>query len=297
MYISNLNNISGFFSMFFFTINHYIYCKNNNISFKLNTDNWLFKYQKGWEDYFKNIDLNFYNDDNVNYVDCQTILCNPSIREYKNIIKEVYIYNENTINKINEVKKNFNLIDFNYDSIFIRRGDKLIKESSYINASEYLKILLLKKSNIEKIFLQTDDYNAYLELKEYIYNNNLNIEVITLCKENLKGGLVVFDFHQNTIICNNIVNIENIKYINSNNNLKEATPVNKMNSLEIYEHTMDMIIGVEMVLKSNICITDYSSNVSRFIKLNHNNSNNVFNILDLENDIDYDKYLCPSYSF
>ena len=57
MIISILDKTSGFFSMFFFTINHYIYCIKNNINFKLDTSNWLFKFEKGWEDYFESIDI------------------------------------------------------------------------------------------------------------------------------------------------------------------------------------------------------------------------------------------------
>lgn len=284
--------------MFFFTLNHYIYCKNNNINFRLDTNNWLFKYEKGWDDYFKNIDINNCNNyDNIKYTKHEDILDNYSIKEYKDIISQVYIYNDITINKINEIKCNLGLFDKDYDSIFIRRGDKLIFESEYIHSENYIKILLDKNPNCKKIFLQTDDYNCYLELEDYIKNNNLNIKLLTLCKENLKGGMVIFGFHQNSIINNIIKNIENINYVNSNDNLKINYSVDKMNNLEIYDHTIDMIVGIDLVLKSNICVTDYSSNVARFIKLAHNNSNNVFNINDIDNDIDYNKYLCPSYGF
>ena len=299
MIISILNKDSGFFSQFFFTINHYIYCKKNNINFNIDSREWLFKYINGWTDYFKDIKLYFNNDDKIEYFKHGNIIKDYNILEYKNIINEIYLYNDITLKNINNIKNKLNLKKNKYDSIFIRRGDKLISESIYINAVEYLKILLIKNSNVKKIFLQTDDYNCYLELIEYINNNNLNIELISLCKENLKGGLVIFNFHKNTILSNNInnINIENINYINSNNELKENKPVNTMNNIEIYEHTMDMIIGIDIVLNSNICVTDYLSNVARFIKLSHNNSNNVFNILDLNNDINYDKIICPSYYF
>lgn len=298
MIISILNKNSGFFSQFFFTLNHYIYCNKNNINFKINSDEWLFKYINGWTDYFKDISL-FFNEDikDINYYGHCQITDNYMIHEYKNIINDVYIYNEDILNKINEFKNKLDLKNNEYDGIFIRRGDKLISESIYINACEYLKILLLKNSNAKKIFLQTDDYNCYLEINQYINNNNLNIELLTLCKENLKGGMVIFGFNQNSIINNNIKNIENINYVNSNDNLKINYSVDKMNNLEIYHHTIDMIVGIDLVLKSNICVTDYSSNVARFIKLAHNNSNNVFNINDIDNDIDYNKYLCPSYGF
>ena len=283
--------------MFFFTLNHYIYCKNNNINFKLDTNNWLFKYKKGWDDYFKNIDINNCNNyDNIKYTKHEDILDNYSIKEYKDIISQVYIYNDITINKINEIKCNLGLFDKDYDSIFIRRGDKLISESEYIHAENYIKILLDKNPNCKKIFLQTDDYNCYLELEDYIKNNNLNIKLLTLCDKNTKG-FVVFNYHLNNIINSISNNISNKNYLESNNELKLSKTVYDMDKNEIYNHTINMIIGIDIVSKSNICITDYKSNVGRFIKLLHKNSDNVYNILNLNNDIDYSKNHCPAWEW
>jgi hypothetical protein len=291
MIISILDNTAGFFSMFFFTMNHYIYSKKNNINFKLDTSNWLFKYKNGWSDYFNLFDLdNNINNDIVHYFKHINIIENYPIYEYKNIINEVYIYNTETINKINKTKILLNLESNMYDSIFIRRGDKLISESIFIHASEYLKILLQKNPSSKKIFLQTDDYNTYLELEDYIKNNNLDIEIITLCDKNLKG-YVIFNYYLDKIKSGEVID-----YLKDNStfNLKS---VNQMNNEEIYQHTIDMIIGLDIIKYSNICITEYSSNVSRFIKLFHNNPDNVYNILNHSQDIDYNKIICPAYSF
>ena len=50
-----------------------------------------------------------------------------------------------------------------------------------------------------------------------------------------------------------------------------------------------MISGIDIVINSNVCTTDYQSNVARFIKLKHKNPSNVYNIMDENNDIDYNK--------
>jgi len=294
-----LNKSAGFYSQFFFTMNHYIYCKKNNIDFKIDSNEWLFKFMNGWTDYFNDVHLFFknnnYKDDEVKYLKHCDVIKDYNIKEYKNIISDLYLYNEKTLKKINEMKTKLNLEKNNYDSIFIRRGDKLVGESMYINAVEYLKILLKKNSNVKKIFLQTDDYNCYLELIEYIVNNNLNIQLLTLCEEHLRGGFIILTYYKNRILSND-VDIENTNYLNSYNQITNKS-VDMMNNVEIYEHTMNMIIGIDIVLNSNICITEYSSNVARFIKLAHNNSNNVFNICDLNNEIDYNKCICPAYGF
>lgn len=297
MIVSILDKSSGFFSMLFFVINHYIYCNKNNINFTLNTDNWLFKYEKGWEDYFEKIDINSNENDNIiTYAKSYKVLDNYRIIDYKEIINKFYIYNLTTYNFILNTKKKLNITDNNYDSIFIRRGDKLIKESVYINASEYINVLLKKNPNCTTIFLQTDDYNCYLELEEYININNLNIKLLTICDKNSKG-FVIFNNHLNSIKNLNIDNQLNYDYLKSNNNNITNTSIDQMNNLDIYNHTLNMIIGIDIVLKSNICIVDYSSNVSRFIKLNHNNPNNVYDLRFYENDIDYEKIICPALSF
>jgi len=57
-----------------------------------------------------------------------------------------------------------------------------------------------------------------------------------------------------------------------------------------------MIIGLDIVFNSNICVTEYQSNVSRFIKLAHKNFDNVYNIMDPNNDIDINKKICLAHS-
>ena len=69
-------------------------------------------------------------------------------------------------------------------------------ESDYIHSKEYLKYLLEINPNCNLIFLQTDDYNCYLELDNYIKSNNLNIKVLTMCNQDCKG-MIIFSFHKN----------------------------------------------------------------------------------------------------
>jgi len=92
-------------------------------------------------------------------------------------------------------------------------------------------------------------------------------------------------------------NKSNKDYLSKNiDKLNQTKAVEDMNNEEIYKHTLDMIVGVDIVANSNICITDYQSNVSRFIKLFHKIPNNVYDV-NSTNDIDYEKKICPSFSF
>lgn len=289
--ISVLNDSAGFYSQFFFTLNHYIYCKKNNKNFSINSDKWLFKSKIGWNDYFKPTELKYYEGREEKHYSHNNVIEDYSISEYKENIPNIYIYNEKTINEINKMKSFFNLIDKQYDSIFIRRGDKLIEESEYIDENKYIELLLNKNPYCNKIFVQTDDYNCYLNLKKYIDTKKLNIEIYTLCDKNMVGVIVKDD--QKELLKTTTKNSEYLNKIKDD--LSKTKSVEKMNSDEKYKHVIDMVGGIDIVCNSNICITDYQSNVSRFIKLYHNNSNNVYDINNTT--IDYSKKICPAYSF
>lgn len=324
MIISILKNYAGFYSELFFLLNHYMHIKKINSSFKLLSHKWLFKYKLGWEDYFKNIDVignnidefskygeEWYDSLSANDIHNHTYDTTQSIRtfthlfaighftmyDYKNAIKEIYVYNDRIRDIINDVKKYLSLT--NYGGIFIRRGDKLIsRESNFINLEKFVDLLLSKNPDCKTIFLQTDDYNSYLEIKKYIDEKNLQIKLVTLCNENTKGGMVIFNYNKdklNNEINNNDINNEYL--IQCINNLYNYKPVNTMNNDEIYQHVIDMLIGIDIILESDVVICDFSSNVSRFIKLAHKNSENVFDILNPNKDIDWDCVICPGYSF
>ena len=298
MIISVFDKYSGFFSMFFFFVNHYIYAIKNNFNFKIYSEKWLFKYKLGWEDYFKNIDIcDKPNSQNI-IGNFNTTLSYYSIQEYKNVLDNIYKYNKNVIQLINQKKKELNLLEREYSSIFIRRGDKLLSESDYIHSKEYLKYLLEINPNCNLIFLQTDDYNCYLELDNYIKSNNLNIKVLTMCEQDCKG-MTIFTAHRNSILTQrNFKRSNNIDYLKKNlSSLSKFKSVDKMNNNEIYNHTMAMIIGIDIVLSSNIVVTDYSSNVARFIKLKHSNNDKVYDVISKSNNLDYNNMICRSRGF
>tara|TARA_X000000368_G_C22987274_1_gene692727 strand:- start:65 stop:916 length:852 start_codon:yes stop_codon:yes gene_type:complete len=283
--------------MFFFFVNHYIYSIKNNKNFKIHNDNWLFKSELGWEDYFENIDITNKISDKIIFGNFNQTLSEYSIREYKEVLHNVYIYNKNTIKLIEDKKIKLNLKNNTYDSIFIRRGDKLIAESDYISAENYLIYLLELNPQCKNIYLQTDDYNCFTELNDYINKHSLDINLVTACEKNCKG-MITLSLHKDSILNNNIIKKENVNYLTDNiKSLSKCKPVDKMDSKEIYNHTLEMLIGIDIVLKSNIVVTDYSSNVARFIKLKHSNSNNVYDIISKSNNIDYNKMICPSRGF
>lgn len=290
--VSDLNsNNTGFYAMFFKILNQYLYSKNNNKNFRIDSSGWVFKIDKGWEDYFETTELKFDNEgeETINYTNSAN-LQDFTIGEYKNAIPELYKYNQRTKDEINKMKISIKLPS-QYDSIFIRRGDKLANESKFLETNDYIKLLLKKNPDCKNIFLQTDDYNCYLDLKKYILDNKLNIRSYTLCEKNSVGA-VMHSYRKDELssAMENNPNNENKKYLSSiMKKLKQTKPVEEMSSEEKYNHVINMISGIDIVINSNVCTTDYQSNVARFIKLKHKNPSNVYNIMDENNDIDYNK--------
>lgn len=290
---SRLGQGSGFFSMLFFMFNHALYANANNMNFRIDSSDWLFKMNKGWEDYFLPYEINS-NAQLFHIVKSHpTVLADYPISDYKRIIPHIYRYNHSTIDFINAKKAEFGLIDGEYDSIFIRRGDKITTgESRYLNAANYIDLLVVKSPSVKLVYVQTDDFAAIEELREHISKQKLHIELRTLCKETQRGTIVFTKLLQ--IDTNDAKGGSEVEYINRvKKTMLKSKTVEQMNSEEVYEHALTMIAGIDLVCKSRICICDYESNVGRFIKLFHRESNNVYDVLNPDKDIDYNKLVCP----
>jgi len=307
--ISNWDNGSGFFSELAFKLNHYLYCKKYNIGYDTNSDNWPYKYKHGWTDYFENVSL-INNMDTQNIKThtlngCCTILEQFPLRDYVSIINngEYYKYNATTQQHIDRVKHDLGLVDKLYGAIYIRRGDKLVNEIKFIPSSKFVKLLLEKYPDCTVIFIQTDDYNSYLEVKEYITTNNLNIKVLTLCPET-NFGAIAHGGYTDQMINNQISTLkEGTEILNDNKEyLKQikhnlTKPIAEMTPDERYEHTMELITSIDICIKSKICVCDYKSNVSRFIKLAHHNFDAVFDVMGTDSLISLDSLKCPGFDF
>ena len=294
------NDLGGFYSTFFFTLNHYLFAIKYNHNYNIDSSKWLFRYKKGWEDYFERVYLEYESQNNSEMMTSGhfTILENFEIQKYIDGIREIYRLNDIMKSEIEKQKQKYELLDGDYDSIFIRRGDKLINESNYVHSSEYIKLLLQKNPNCRIIFLQTDDYTSYIELSEYLQQNNLEyIKLITMCDENQRGCFV-FNRFKRDFETQRVENTDNLNYLKlSENAIETQKTVQEMNPDEIYKHTSTMLIGLDIVRTSNNCITDYQSNVSRFIKLSHQSVKNVYDIHNPNNDINYNNMICPSFGF
>jgi hypothetical protein len=273
---------SGFFSMFFFTLNHALYANENYLNFRINTEEWIYKYKDGWKDYFEPYEINEHTQIFNVIKRYPNVLSDYSIADYKRMISAMYRYNQQTTDYISDAKSRLNLTDGSYDSIFVRRGDKISDENEYNGPEKYIDALVFRNPSAKVVYVQTDDFTVIEEMRTHITKKQMTLEIKTLCDETKKGELVFSNYKEED---------------NDNEESPSDKIVENMSTSEIYKHTISMIAGIDLACNSNICVLDYESNIGRFIKLFHKNSANVFNLLDPNNDIDYKKMICPAFSF
>lgn len=299
MFISKLDKTAGFFSNFFFLLNHYLFALKYELSFQIDSGDWLYKSNEGWTDYFEEFSLTSSKPDSAfkiikghsDHIERFRIL------EYIYPIRLIYKYNEKTKEEIEKMITHLGLKDGKYDAIYIRRGDKLASEGTFKETAQYIDVLLKKSPECDTVFLQTDDYQCFLDLEKYIQDNQLKIRAVTTCNQNVRGS-VTHGYYKDilkNVLSENKRNSEYIKNIMPIMN--ETKAVENMDSDEIYNHTIELLTGLDICRRSNACVTDYQSNVGRFIKLAHENGDRVFDVSNPDNDIDYLNHECPAYHF
>lgn len=294
---SLIRNNGGFYSLYFFLLNHYIFCQKNNIKLWIDTSpSWNFFSYSGLSDYFlQNEKIIEYKENSLeikfdNIFESLSYESSFTIYDYRRAINEIYILHPKIDERFKNMQNEYQLLSGTYSSIFIRRGDKLVYESSYISTEEYFLLLLKLDPQVERIYLQTDDYTSFLELEELCKKYNKEyIRLYTICKENQRGMIVTSTYKNIMLAHSDKLDNFTPEYINS------VTPVDLMSPEDKYKHVEDMLIGIELVSSSKICVTDYQSNVSRFIKLRHSSFHQVYDVQHQE--IDENKVCMPAFSF
>jgi hypothetical protein len=272
----------------------YLMSKNKNKKLYFNDKDWIFKHTKGWNDYFESLDIwNGYIDDsyiNIN-VDCRVSMdiykeLNFSnhkftLAEYKDAFSKILLLNSNLTTLMNKIMKDNNLQPGEYDAILIRRGDHMYYDSFYKETSVYLNKLVEKNTKV--VFLQTDDYNSYLEMQDIIKLKNIDIKLICICPTWQRGVVhdksYVNEFKNKS--SEHLQNNKNKTYIHSwlqgnNKTTEELSPE------EMKEHIESAIIGLEICILSRFLVIDFgSSNIARYLYIRHNNINNIISTDDL----------------
>jgi hypothetical protein len=160
----------------------------------------------------------------------------------------------------------------------IRRGDKMYGESHYISSEAYVKPLL--ERGTKSLFVQTDDYNAYLEIKKLA--EPYGVSVYTTCPEN-KIGCFVFNYSPEV---GSKLSSENDVYLQNIAKHPKQKNVSEYNSEEMKEHVEEMIVGLEICKLGRYLSTDFQSNVTRFLYVTYPKPEYVLPVEDVSPPFD-----------
>ena len=214
---------------------------------------WKFRHTSGLADYFilhpslKQLDPSQHKV--INRFHHCAVPERHSYNDYVKYITEFYVLN-NDVKQ--EIEKYTRPLPKKYSSIFVRWGDKLVSESQYIPCEIYMARLVKEGVKSGNLFIHSDDHQEVLKFKEYIQQNKLPYVVYSITDERDNGGAIVHHSYKDRM---------------RTPISTDKKSVDEMSPAEIRDHTIRMLAALEIMKKSKITITDYQSNVSRFMKL------------------------------
>jgi hypothetical protein len=229
--IFQLNDKAGFYSVFFFLCQAYIYAKQSNYDFYITQTDWYYAHTKGWHDYFATLTL--WNPDYAGKYKQIITMSHMNVtdedytlNDYIQVIKEIYILNPELEFRAKEILAKVN----NLISVFVRRGDKItFGEAPFMEIRTILEHTEILPT--ATIFIQSDDYRVVKEFKEQLPN----AAIISTIPPDKFGS--------------------------------HARIWRRLSAEERKVQTEEMLIGLYICINSTLCWTDYTSNVGRFLKL------------------------------
>jgi len=286
----------GFFSDAFRFLENYIICKHQGVKLYLNSAEWTFAHTLGWSDYFTTMAEKPESPIPEIAIDREDTRL-FTVAQYKQAIKELFDFQPHLLEKARNLQKELGLDK--YIAVFIRRGDKLLGESLFIHMQFYAKSALEK--NPSTIFVQTDDYRAFLEFKYIIHAINNTIRVLTTCPETKFGmfftPLDIQEARPAFYLHNNITYkySNNIEYLSTNLPQKPLVDYTKD---EMREHVEEMLVGIIVCQGAEYIVLDHMSNVSRFIHFSHPRGKDaILAIEDMDLKIVDNVSLIPKYEY
>lgn len=250
-----LTDAAGFCSVFFFICKAYMQAKKKGVELFIEDGGWNYTYKDGWQDWFTTLKPFTDKDMDVERVHHTNVPGEEyTANEYTNTMKELFKPKQYLIDKAEEFIRT---IPGDFTALYVRRGDKTngsLKEMSTMSVEEILKNSDLM--NVERLFVQTDDYGVVEEVKKLLPN----AKVFTLTEESMRGS--------------------------------DAVKTRKFSADEKKKNAEQFFVELLVFQRAKAGWTDHRSNVGRFQKLW--NFDTVNNYAKGENDIsDKNKVVKP----
>ncbi len=277
--IYRLNHGGGFFSTFFFICKAFLTSIYSRVPFYIENESWPYTYEKGWHDYMRTLESPplMHSVLNVGHMrryvthNTQSKEREFTLRDYKYACHEIFKLNPDLRERVNAIVRSINEP---YIAIFVRRGDKLNEEASFIHMRDILKSI--PHTNETRFFVQTDDYTVIEELQELHPHERIHFTV-----PSYKRGQYLMALHKD---------MDNGR----NPHISSIVPLAEQTKERIKEETEEMLVGLSVCYLAPQCWTDCTSNVGRFLKLM---SIDTVHFYPVDNKIDLNVVHCPSVNF
>jgi len=229
--VFTLTSNAGFASVFGFLCKTYIYAQVNQYDFYIDHRNWQYTYANGWHDYFTTLKL--YNPaaavdyGKVEYYSWHNIGQIPdyTLQQYHDCVDEIFKLKDDLL----ACSAHFiETIGGEYDSVYVRRGDKL-KENEYTNIQELIASIPLDP--MRKLFVQTDDIHAFEEIRKLLPDKKL----YTITPYTSRGA--------------------------------DMFTICSMNAEDRRKHTEELLISIAICMKGSAIYSDNRSNIGRLHKI------------------------------
>ena len=267
----------GFFSETFRIAHAALVAEFHSIPLVIDSSKWLFKIQNGWRDWFSSYAEVTPGQDILDYdiflhQDSQQMQ-GFQVKDYRAILPKIFQYTPELLEEVKRVQESLGLTK-PYCGMFIRLGDKLVKESVKLPIDIYAKKVLEKFPDCQTVFLQTDDIRVVSELQNWYTANGHSIRVVSTCPKD-KFGAFVFWFQPElgTEIASRgdptRPHQPNEEYFETYQALPPQKTVCSYTTQEMEAHVKEMLIGLELCRRAKGVVLDYTSNTSRYLALSH----------------------------
>ncbi len=287
--VMKLTDCFGFFCDTFRILHNYLLCQREKTTFIFDDSVWTFYGTGGWKDYFSTLHECIQSVPSAE-LEMRQIDPDFTAEEYREGMLALFKLQPWLEERVQRVMKDLNLVSKRYAAIFIRRGDKIVQESVYVRTRIYVEELVKHYPEVETIFVQTDDYRAYEEIKSLLPPE---IRVVTTCPPT-KLGAFVFEFQpeEGTKVPCEL----NKQYLESFANLPPHKVIADYSPEEIREHVAEMLVGCELCKRGVGVALDLLSNTGRYIAFTHESGREA--VWNIEKHIEFKmdkKILCPRF--
>lgn len=281
----------GFFSEALEILHFFMRAKREDKILALDCRKWLFTVSKGWNDWFTTLEdrpkpWKAFPSTWDTGAD-ETIF---TWKEYEKATKELFQLQPYLLEMVSKAKAEMGLETGEYASIFIRRGCKIKFESEYFDTKQYVDRVFKEWPDCKKIFVQTDDFRAYLEVRGLVPDT---VAVFTTCPED-KLGTFVFEY--SPLTDHRIDKSENHEYLEKFKDLPPQKTLPEMTKEELFAHVVEMLVGLTICTQSRGIALEYFSNVSRYLALAHKDG--LKGIWNIDDRVKFDENTlvrCPRY--